>query len=826
MTTTTAIENISPQTLPTNEAFWVTIYATEDRAYPMPHTEQELERLFFASPFPHPVILARTKACPAGYAYELGDVESVSAIAIEIFNDVRGPDVVVRHGPPWATRAEWRRGEPEPRPTSTSPRPAAPSLINSAEDVQLALPFRGITYTAYDNRQTEGPRAMAVLFLRRPHSLEEAHRLREYLREMVWTSPQVGFVEFNEPIDTPAEPQWCWLPYWRKALVGSSLDVSMVPPNFSPTRQFVAPPLTNDVKRKLRLARVAKRAAELPFLLELLCRSDLALMLRRKPELATGLELHLASNVAPLLRELRFDKPTQKDAIALARMKLAEWVPDRPEWETGVSAALNTALAWMVDDPAPWSAYPETLRSTAGPTPNLLGDVLWRASRAALGQDRWLYIARENKWYLRDDTGAIRDDEPLLPEAARQRLRKFLSNKKIVDQFLDGADQVAMRDAVFSSTADIVVVDGLEVYNMYRPSTVTPRRGAYPDIEALIRNVVGKERTDEAYAFVFMWIAAIVQGLRRGVPWKWLTYLLLQGIPGSGKSFLIRILRELIGAANVTIADQARMESQFTPVARNTLLFVGNEIHASERKDRAIADNIKRIVTDETIMVERKFEQAREMLNQHMNFIMTTNDARPIHLAADDRRASVFRSSVRLPAEVASGLARDLAGDRQQLRGFLFDLIQTAVRLEKDELFVTDARQALIGRSMTKLDGFLTRLRDEGYGVLFGEYAASTSAPEQENLTLPDRNVVVPVSTMLAVAQYHCPASRGHELTNEALAAAIKVAFPSASNETRARVKPSANPTKHWTGIPYVFDEDGGCVMRAGDTVPPPKPKP
>ena len=181
---------------------------------------------------------------------------------------------------------------------------------------------------------------------------------------------------------------------------------------------------------------------------------------------------------------------------------------------------------------------------------------------------------------------------------------------------------------------------------------------------------------------------------------------------------------------------------------------------------------------------------------------------------------------MRLPAEVASGLARDLAGDRQQLRGFLFDLIQTAVRLEKDELLVTEARQALIGRSMTKLDGFLTRLRDEGYGVLFGEYAASTSAPEQENLTLPDRNVVVPVSTMLAVAQYHCPASRGHELTNEALAAAIKVAFPSASNETRARVKPSANPTKHWTGIPYVFDEDGGCVMRAGDTVPPPKPKP
>ena len=53
--------------------------------------------------------------------------------------------------------------------------------VRTVEDVQAKVPYAGLVYSAQRHRKDK-PRAIAVLFLDRPHTLPEALRLRRYLQ--------------------------------------------------------------------------------------------------------------------------------------------------------------------------------------------------------------------------------------------------------------------------------------------------------------------------------------------------------------------------------------------------------------------------------------------------------------------------------------------------------------------------------------------------------------------------------------------------------------------------------------------------------------------
>ncbi len=172
--------------------------------------------------------------------------------------------------------------------------------------------------------------------------------------------------------------------------------------------------------------------------------------------------------------------------------------------------------------------------------------------------------------------------------------------------------------------------------NLYMGTMFEPVPGECGPILRHIREV-WCNGDEEAYRYVICWLARLVQ-----VPGEqaWATIVLKSG-QGTGKNIVGDIFQEYFGTHAVTITDAKALGGFNDHLALSVFTFL-NE--ATWGGDKTLEGTLKALITDDTLLVERKFLPKYRIKNcQHILFATNNDFAVPVGM--DDRRFVLLQCS-------------------------------------------------------------------------------------------------------------------------------------------------------------------------------------
>jgi hypothetical protein len=138
-----------------------------------------------------------------------------------------------------------------------------------------------------------------------------------------------------------------------------------------------------------------------------------------------------------------------------------------------------------------------------------------------------------------------------------------------------------------------------------------------------------------------LFLAALAWAIkRRG---KMMFAILLQGVPGTGKSWVVSIIQMILGVLNCREVETEELMSSFNDWLDCVELVVVNEIRDPTADKRELMNKVKTLITQPTIRINAKHQKRYEMPTPY-TFICMTNDQEPIYIDDDDRRWFVFKS--------------------------------------------------------------------------------------------------------------------------------------------------------------------------------------
>ncbi len=143
-----------------------------------------------------------------------------------------------------------------------------------------------------------------------------------------------------------------------------------------------------------------------------------------------------------------------------------------------------------------------------------------------------------------------------------------------------------------------------------------------------------------ARGHILDYFACIVQ--RPGVKIHWAP--LIKGKQGIGKSYLLRVMKHVLGRTNVREVTTEEITSEFNPWAEASQIVFIEEIMAIGRRE--ITNKLKPIVTSPTITINDKGVK-RYVIPNRMNLCLFSNEEVPLLLDDDDRRFFVYESPLR-----------------------------------------------------------------------------------------------------------------------------------------------------------------------------------
>jgi len=205
-------------------------------------------------------------------------------------------------------------------------------------------------------------------------------------------------------------------------------------------------------------------------------------------------------------------------------------------------------------------------------------------------------------------------------------------------------------DLVFDMQSDLRFEDGYPVINLFRRTPLMKKYGGMTPVRAVdielvnhlkkiapvtwrvIDSVMGNDQT--AVMFFLNWLAAIFQRrTRTNTGW------VLSGTEGTGKGFVTNyIMRHLFGDECVTQQQYEHVNDKFNEFLEGRLVVSLNEAAMSKTIDRdKVMSKLREWITEPQIVIRGMHKAGREAAN-HANFIVCSNDRRPIVVPEGDRR--------------------------------------------------------------------------------------------------------------------------------------------------------------------------------------------
>lgn len=362
----------------------------------------------------------------------------------------------------------------------------------------------------------------------------------------------------------------------------------------------------------------------------------------------------------------------------------------------------------------------------------------------------YLFDAVQSGWLIKDDAGVWHG--PFTDFAFNVHLKKSFHPKKL-DEVKSSIREFMRREAIFDCAEDYVVRDGAGVFNTYRPSTLEPLLGTWPDIEALIMNLVGGDRA--AFEYVLDWVAKPLQSLRNDKkPYKMGTAIVFQGEQGSGKGVFQRLIQTLYGESNCVELSQDMLDSRFNGELVDKLFVTANEVMSSTNRSMETTNKLKMWITDDKMPIEQKYLGAKQYPN-YFNIIFTSNDYRPVIIEKTDRRFSVFHSKKWDETTARRFVQNDLkTKSKKQVRAFYDHLLNRKVSVQFGEFYRTQWRDNVIAESLPAEDRFAFDVKRKGWLAVSAPWVLNAPPNQPREATFEGNQVLA--DTIAQVFNDYC----------------------------------------------------------------------
>lgn len=181
----------------------------------------------------------------------------------------------------------------------------------------------------------------------------------------------------------------------------------------------------------------------------------------------------------------------------------------------------------------------------------------------------------------------------------------------------------------------LVTEDGISKLNLWRPSGVSPEAG---NVNVMLDHIRYLYPEPAEHDTLLDYLAYQVQHPGKKVHWA----ILLQGLPGNGKSYFGHLMACVLGAHNVRQVSSEMMHDTFTEWQKNTQFVVVEEIMARGRME--LMNKLKPLITQPTVNIQEKFKPTYEQKSRY-NFLFLTNHSDALILDATDRRYCILASN-------------------------------------------------------------------------------------------------------------------------------------------------------------------------------------
>jgi hypothetical protein len=144
-----------------------------------------------------------------------------------------------------------------------------------------------------------------------------------------------------------------------------------------------------------------------------------------------------------------------------------------------------------------------------------------------------------------------------------------------------------------------------------------------------------------SYDYIIKWLANIVQrGCKNG------TALVFVSKQGSGKNIIGNFLCDKVYGTSITgaVNDIKRITSRFNKILAHKVLTILDEVSSVEGGSRRIYDKMKSLITESTQYIEKKGIDTIKIADYN-NYILFSNNQKPLRIEESDRRYAMFRMS-------------------------------------------------------------------------------------------------------------------------------------------------------------------------------------
>ena len=156
--------------------------------------------------------------------------------------------------------------------------------------------------------------------------------------------------------------------------------------------------------------------------------------------------------------------------------------------------------------------------------------------------------------------------------------------------------------------------------------------------------LIAEDTTRESF---MRWLAFNIQ--KPGV--KLHHALILQGIQGTGKSFLGRCMKLLLDK-NCAIMQAAELQRKWNSFFADVSLIVAEELMKGGRDAKEFSNHVKHLITGDYLDLEEKYQVTKKGIRNHVNLIFLTNYEDSIEIDdAEDRYLVHFSSAKPLDKE-------------------------------------------------------------------------------------------------------------------------------------------------------------------------------
>jgi hypothetical protein len=258
-------------------------------------------------------------------------------------------------------------------------------------------------------------------------------------------------------------------------------------------------------------------------------------------------------------------------------------------------------------------------------------------------------------------------------------------------------------------------VSELSAWNLWPGFAVAPKEGNV-DVFLQLVDFVFKDVDESLKRWFLQWCA---------YPFQWpgtklYTACVFYGrLHGTGKSLLGYTLGALYGENFTTIGNE-ELQAKHNGWAARRQFVLGDEITGSDRRE--LSDRIKRMITQEKVRVDEKFEKPYE-LRDCTNYFFTSNRSNAFVVEDDDRRLFIHEMPEErldeddfFKAEYVPWLHSGVG--KAALLHYLLHEVDTSDFSAEARAPMTDAKSLMNLHSKSDLGGWVARLRDDPDGTL------------------------------------------------------------------------------------------------------------